>query len=186
MGRVTELIRSINRGDDTSAELFSMVYEDLRRIARHKMSGESPGHTLQPTALVNETFLKLFRDNCVSWQDRLHFFRAASEAMRRILIDNARRKNRLKRGGKSRQVPLLETVASTARHPGDDGCDLIDLHEALLEFATVAPENAELVQLHVFSSLTIEECAGLLGVSKSTAERRWRFSRAWLKDRMAN
>lgn len=178
MGQVTELLRSYESGDpDLTRRLFSIVYDELRAIARRKLRLESSGHLLQPTALVNEAFLRLVNTNEISWNNRVHFFRASARAMSRILIDEARKRAAAKRGGpNSKEVPLDE--AEPVAQAIDER--LIDLDEALKKLELVAPKRADLVRLHFFAGLTLRQCAELLGVSLSTVERNWRFSRAWL------
>ncbi len=184
MDHITQLIREMSDGDTDAADaVYGLVYEQLRQIARRRMAFESSDHTLQPTALVNEAFLRLVKTNATSWRDRRHFFGVAAEAMRRILIDAARSKKRLKRGGKEKARKTLEEDSAIAA-PIDT--DLLDLDEAINELEDFAPERAELVRLHFFSGLTLQECAEVLEVSKSTAERSWRFSRAWLKNRIGH
>jgi len=180
---ITQLIREMSNGDADAAEaVYDLVYDQLRLIARRRMAGESSDHTMQPTALVNEAYLRLVKSNKTIWRDRRHFFGVAAEAMRRILIDAARTKKRIKRGGKNKvRQPLNEYSAMT----GPLDTDLLDLDDALKELEKEDPERAELVRLHFFSGLTIQECADLMEISKSTAERSWRFSRAWLKSRIS-
>jgi RNA polymerase sigma factor (TIGR02999 family) len=178
MRAITRLLKTLEQGDPQAAsELLPLVYEELRRLATQKLDAEGPGHTLQPTALVHEAYLKLVGPNTDrSWKGRVHFFAAAAEAMRRILIDHARRKQRLRHGGKRKQVQLREADASV-EGPSDD---LLALDEALTALAEVDPTKAELVKLRYFAGLTLEEAADLLGISRATADRYWTFARAWL------
>lgn len=183
MGEVTHLVDAMRDGDSGSAAaLLPMVYEELRRLAAHRLSKESPGHTVQATALVHEAYLRLIGSkNSDRWENRGHFFAAAAEAMRRILVENARRKGRIKHGGEARRVELLD--ADAAFEP-DDFAGLLALDEALAEFARVAPEKAELVKLRYFAGLSEPEAAQLLNISRPTAARWWAYARAWLFDRI--
>jgi RNA polymerase sigma factor (TIGR02999 family) len=177
MSDITRILTAIEQGDAKSTdELLPVVYNELRRMAAHKMASEPPGHTLQPTALVHEAWLKLVDTPNQSWQNRAHFFGAAAEAMRRILIARARRKSRQRRGAGAAHldVDALE-IASPA--PDDQ---LLALNEALDRFAALEPQQAELVKLRYFVGLKIEEAAEVLGISKATAKRWWAYSRAWL------
>ncbi|HEX5221706.1 MAG TPA: sigma-70 family RNA polymerase sigma factor [Verrucomicrobiae bacterium] len=177
MSDFTVILNRVERGDPTAAEqLLPLVYEELRKLAAAKMAKESAGHTLQPTALVHEAWLRLGGDAQPSWQGRAHFFSAAAEAMRRILVDRAREKQALKRGGHWERVDLdgLE-LPSPMR---DD--ELLALDEALARLATVDTRAAEMVKLCFFVGLTQAEAARELGVSLATAERVWGFARAWL------
>jgi len=177
MSDVTRILTAIEQGNaKASDELLPLVYNELRRMAAHKMAGERPGHTLQPTALVHEAWLALVDSPNQSWQNRAHFFGAAAEAMRRILIARARRKGRQRRGAGAAHldVDALE-IASPA--PDDQ---LLALNEALDRFAKLEPQQAELVKLRYFVGLKIEEAAEVLGISKATAKRWWAYARAWL------
>lgn len=179
---VTRLINEAASGDrHASAELLPLVYDQLRRLARSKVREERAGQTLQATALVHEAYLRLVgtRDG-KKWDGRGHFFAAAAEAMRRILIDNARRRDRLKRGGGAHTTPLDE-MQITIKVPADD---LLALDEALTKLAQKHADKAELVKLRYFAGLTTEEAAEALGISTATAERHWAFARAWLYRQM--
>jgi RNA polymerase sigma factor (TIGR02999 family) len=177
MSDVTRILNAIEHGDAPAAhELLTLVYDELRRVAAHKMAHEAPGHTLQPTALVHEAWLHLGGDDQPTWRNRAHFFGAAAEAMRRILVDRARAKQALKRGGNRERVDL-DTVALASPMPDDE---LLALDEALDRLATVDTRAAQMVKLCFFVGLTQEEAARELGVSLSTAERVWGFARAWL------
>jgi RNA polymerase sigma factor (TIGR02999 family) len=180
MRDVTCLLTAIQEGDpQAAAELLPLVYQELRRLAAQKLAGEGPGHTLQPTALVHEAYMKLLGpDPDRGWNGRAHFFTAAAEAMRRILIDHARRKRRIRHGGGRQQVQFQDCEA-VAPGPADD---LLALDEALTAFAQVDPMKAELVKLRYFAGLTLEETAQLLGISRATADRYWVYARAWLFD----
>ncbi len=177
MSDVTHILNAIERGDAKAAdELLPLVYEELRRLAAYKMAGESPGQTLQPTALVHEAWLRLTGKENVQWNGRTHFFNAAAEAMRRILIDNARRKRALRHGGGQRRVDIPEQ--DIAAQAGDE--QLLAINEALEKLAARDQQKAELVKLRFFVGLTIEEAADILGFSVPTAKRYWIYARAWL------
>ncbi len=163
-------------------EILPLVYDELRRLAAQRMARESPGQTLQATALVHEAYLRLVGgDPDRPWDGRGHFFAAAAEAMRRILVENARRRHRLKRGGGRGRVDLDD--AQPAAPETDD--DLLALDEALEKLAAKDPAKAQLVQLRVFAGLTLAEAAGILGLSISTADRYWAYARAWLRVEIA-
>jgi RNA polymerase sigma factor (TIGR02999 family) len=163
-------------------ELLPLVYDELRRLAAQRLARESPGQTLQATALVHEAYLRLVGgDPDRPWDGRGHFFAAAAEAMRRILVENARRRHRLKRGGHRARVDL--DVAQPAAPETDD--DLLALDEALEKLAAKDPAKAQLVQLRVFAGLTLAEAAEILGMSTSTADRYWAYARAWLRVEIA-
>lgn len=159
-----------------SAELLPLVYQELRRLAAHKLAQERPGQTLQATSLVHEAWLRLEGTNDQKWNGETHFFAAAAQSMRRILVENARRKQRLKRGGGCERVEV-DTVDLACPLPDDD---LLALDEALTQLAAVDPVAAELVNLRFFTGLTQSEAAAQLGLSRSTADRTWVFARAWL------
>ena len=177
MNDVTRVLHAIESGDGKAAnELLPLVYEELRRLATHKMANEAPGNTLQPTALVHEAWLRLVGSNEQTWQNRAHFFGAAAEAMRRILIESARRKRALRHGGGQQRLDIgdIEIAATTT------GEELLAVNEALEKFAAFDEPKAELVKLRYFAGLTIEEAAELLGISRATAKRWWSYARAWL------
>lgn len=175
-GEITRFLEEMREGDPKAAEqLLSHVYRELRALAAYKMAGEAAGHTLQPTALVHEAWLRLGGNN-LSFENRAHFFSAAAEAMRRILVENARRKKRLKRGGNQVRVDLTESEIA-APMPDEE---LLALDEALNRLAEKDPRAAELVKLCYFVDLTQEQAAKELGVSISTVERTWAYARAWL------
>jgi len=177
MSDVNHILQAMENGDAQAAnDLLPLVYQELRRLAAHKMANEASGHTLQPTALVHEAWLHLGGDKQPSWQNRAHFFGAAAEAMRRILVDRAREKKALKRGGDLKRVDL-DSIELASPMPDDD---LLALDEALDRLATVDTRAAEMVKLCFFVGLTQEEAARELGVSLSTAERVWGFARSWL------
>jgi RNA polymerase sigma factor (TIGR02999 family) len=181
VSEVTRILAAIEQGDTKStAELLPLVYEELRRLAAHKMTNERAGHTLQPTALVHEAWLQLVDSSSQTWQNRAHFFGAAAEAMRRILIARARRKQTQRRGAGAPHIDVDEfDVASPA--PDEQ---LLALNEALDRFAAVEPQHAELVKLRYFVGLKIEDAAEVLGISEATAKRWWAYARAWLFDEM--
>jgi RNA polymerase sigma factor (TIGR02999 family) len=178
MGEVTRILSAIERGDPSAAEqLLPLVYDELRRLAARRLSHEKPGQTLQATALVHEAYLRLVDvDQARNWDTRGHFFAAAAEAMRRILVESARKKKRLRHGGAVRRVDLQE-AATLADHAPDD---LLALDDALTRFAGCEPAKAELVRLRYFAGLTIDEAADLMQISRTTAKRYWAFARAWL------
>ena len=177
MSEVTRILAAIERGDVRAVdELFPLVYDELRQLAAQRMSKEKPGQTLQATALVHEAYLRLVGAEEQNWEGRTHFFCAAAEAMRRILTDNARRKQRLKRGG-GRQRVDLDDAEFAVEAPSDD---LIALDEALVKLASIDKIKAELVKLRYFAGLTIDQTSELLGMSQTTAKRHWRYARAWL------
>jgi len=177
MSDVTHILDRVEQGDpQAAAELLPLVYEELRRLAASKMAHQAPGQTLQATALVHEAYLRLTGGGRDQWQDRTHFFRAAAEAMRCLLIENARRKSRWKRGGRLERVEL-EGLALAADTPPDT---LLVVQEALERLAADDPPKAELVRLRFFIGLTNAEAATVLGLSEPTAKRYWNFARAWL------
>jgi RNA polymerase sigma factor (TIGR02999 family) len=170
-----------NRGaGHTAADLLSLVYDELRRLASSKLAHERPGQTLQPTALVHEAWLRLMGSTQPNWDGRTHFFGAAAEAMRRILVENARRKHRLKHGGGCERIEL-DDLGLAAPMPDED---LLALDEALKQLGEVDAEAAQLVSLRFFVGLTQAQAAEEMGISRSTADRTWVFARAWLFDRM--
>jgi RNA polymerase sigma factor (TIGR02999 family) len=178
MSEVTRILADIERGDvSAAAELLPLVYGELRRLAAQKLIQEKPGQTLQATALVHEAYMRLVdRDKAQHWDGAGHFFAAAAEAMRRILVEQARRKRRLKRGG-DRQHADLDHVEITIAGPSDD---ILALDEALTRLADEHPQKAELVKLRYFAGLSIDETAKTLGISSATADRHWSYARAWL------
>jgi RNA polymerase sigma factor (TIGR02999 family) len=180
---VTRILNAIEHGDPQAADqLLPLVYVELRRLAARKMAREAKDHTLQPTALVHEAYVRLVGPGAErKWDSRGHFFAAAAEAMRRILIENARRKRSAKRGGKLARRELQEddAVVEPAEHD-----NLLALDEALTKLAVAEPELAQLVELRYFAGLTVEQAAQSLGVSPRTAKRNWAYARAWLRREM--
>jgi RNA polymerase sigma factor (TIGR02999 family) len=184
MSDVTRILDAIEHGDPHAAEqLLPLVYDELRQLAALKLAQEKPGQTLQATALVHEAYLRLAdTDRAAHWNSRGHFFAAAAEAMRRILVENARRKHRLKHGGAQRRIDLDHPdLAEPAA-----GVDLLALDEALTKLAAQDPSRAELVNLRFFAGLTMPEAAQALGISLATAERWWTFTRTWLYAELAD
>lgn len=183
--KITQLLRSLsgNRNDATAA-LLPVVYDQLRQLAAGKLASESNGHTLQPTALVHEAYLKLLSSIEDSWENRRHFFSAAAEAMRRILIDHARTKKRIKRGAGVKPVSIhnLEVPELISF---DKAEELVSLDSALSKLAELDSVKAELVKIRYFAGLTMPQAAEALGVSLRTAERHWTFARVWLQDEIA-
>src|SRR5262245_31708262 len=177
MSEVTRILSAIEQGDQHAAEqLLPLVYDELRRRAAARMAEEKPGQTLQATALVHEAYLKLVRDHDPGWQDRRHFFGAAAQAMREILIDQARRMASQKHGGDHKRIDLDETC-SLAEGRADV---LLALDEALAKLALEDSAKAELVKVRSFAGCSLAEAADLLNLSRATAKRRWAYARAWL------
>ena len=178
MPDVTQLLNAIDAGDPrTVAELLPLVYDELRKLASAKMAHEAAGHTLQPTALVHEAWLRLGGDAAPSFQNRAHFFGAAAEAMRRILIERARRRLAAKRGGGAVPVELDEIEIPS---PVADDNQLLAVNEALEKFAALDPRKAELVKLRYFVGMSFDEAAAALGIAVPTAKQWWAYARAWL------
>lgn len=177
MTEVTRILQRIeNEGEKAAAELLPHVYEELRALARAQMAHELPNHTLQATALVHEAYLRLVGKNDRAWANRAQFFAAAAEAMRRILIDHARRRLALRRGGDKTHVELDEFAIAA---PSDDD-ELLAVHDALEKLAAHDAQKAELVKLKYFAGLTTTEAAEVLSLSEPTAKRHWEYARAWL------
>ncbi len=178
MSDVTRILESIEHGDPKAAdELLPLVYGELRKLAASRMAHEAPNQTLQPTALVHEAWLRLVGDENPQFANRAHFFAAAAEAMRRILIDKARRKRALRHGGNQQHVDV-EDVLDVAAPVDED--ELLAVNEALDKLAAQKPAEAELVKLRYFVGLTLDEAAEVLGISARTADNYWAHSRAWL------
>lgn len=182
MNDVTRILSCSKRTDrELTHELFQLVYDELRRIAAAKIKHESVGHSSQPTALVHEAFIRLVdRDNPQAWDCRGHFFAAAAEAMRRILIESARRRGSVKRGGKFQQVDIEELAAGTI----DFQYQLLDIDETLNSLATEDGVAADLVKMRLFAGLSITEAGEMLGLSRSSAYENWKFARAWFAARV--
>lgn len=177
VGNVTEIIEAIGQGDkQASADLLPLVYNELRQLAARRLAHEVPGQTIQATELVHEAYLRLVGNELQTWEGRRHFFAAAAEAMRRILIDRARRKKRLKHGGQWARVNAME-VELPAVVPSEN---LLVIDEALENLAEVDPQAAELVKLRFFVGLTQAQIAAAFGVSRRTADNIWAFARAWM------
>lgn len=178
MSEVTQILRAVERGDAQAAnEFLLLIYAELRKLAAQKMAREQPGHTLQATALVHEAWLRLGADAQPGWQNRAHFFAAASEAMRRILVERARRKHREKRGGGAEHVDVAEL--EIAAPPGNEE-ESLAVDEALDRLAAHDARKAEVVKLRYFVGFSFEETAEVLGISVPTAKRDWAYARAWL------
>jgi RNA polymerase sigma factor (TIGR02999 family) len=178
MSEVTQILYAIEQGNPQAAEqLLPLVYDELRKLAAVRLAYEKPGQTLQATALVHEAYLRLIDvDEAQGWNSRGHFFAAAAEAMRRILVESARRKKCLKRGAGLSRIPLDDVVVE-CEVPQDE---LLALDEALTRLAKEDPEKAEVVQLRFFAGLSHEEAAQVMGISAVTVKRHWRYARAWL------
>ena len=180
---VTQLLQAVHNGEPgAEAELFELVYQELKAIAAHKMMGQRAGHTLQPTALVNEAYLRLLGHREGEWENRSHFFAAAASAMRSILVDHARRHQAQKRGGGQLKVTLQESVDEV----DSLSAEMLTVHEALSDLENVEPRKSRVVELHYFGGLTVDETATLLELSPRTIDRDLRFARAWLFDRISN
>ena len=181
MSRVTQLLSQIDSGNpDAASELLPLVYEELRRLAAQKMAHEKAEHTLQPTALVHEAWLRLVKGGGTQkWNSRGHFYAAAAEAMRRILIEAARKKASMKRGGAVKRVELSDDTPEASEEA--DGATLLALDDALTKLRIEDADCYQLVMLRYFGGLTVEEAAHSLGVSSRTAKRNWSYARAWLQ-----
>lgn len=181
-GDITVILQRIQNGEEQAADrLLPLVYDELRHLAAARMAHEAAGHTLQPTALVHEAWLRLGADHQPDWKNRAHFFAAAAEAMRRILIDSARRRLAQRRGGGLEHVNIDDIEVAGA---GDDA-RVLKVNEALEKLAANQPEKAELVKLRYFGGLTLEEAASALDIAEPTARRWWAYSRAWLLKEMS-
>ena len=181
MSEVTRLLAAVEAGDPkAAAELLPLVYDELRKLAAARMTAEAPGHTLQPTALVHEAYLRLVGGGDRHWDSRGHFFAAAAEAMRRIVVEAARRKTRVKHGGGRERVEV-ELADLPTRLPPDD---ILALDDALVRLEQLDPVKARLVTLRYFAGMTIEQAAEVLHISRITAHRYWTFARAWLHQQL--
>ena len=182
-GDITERLSAYNGGNrDALDELFPLIYDELKRVATNKLKSERSGHTLQPTALVREAYMRLIEQKSVDWQNRIQFFGLAAEMMRRILTNYALSRNAEKRGGQHIKIELDEAlIFATGR-----GVDLIALDEALTDLAKIDAKQAQIVELRFYTGLKVEEIAGLLEISESTVKREWRMAKAWLYDRLGS
>jgi RNA polymerase sigma factor (TIGR02999 family) len=178
MSDLTQILRAIEAGDgQAAAELLPLVYDELRELAEHRMRRESPDHTLEPTALVHEAYIRLVGRDDPGWQNRGHFFAAAAEAMRRILIESARQRARLKHGGGLERLPLTDQIPVV--HLNHD-IDVIALDDALAKLEAEDPAKAKLVELRFFAGLSVEQAAAIFSISRATADRWWTYARAFL------
>ena len=176
---ITKLLIDWSQGDQAALEkLMALVYDELRRLASNYLRRERAGHTLQPTALVNEAYLKLVDQRHARWQNRAHFFGISAQLMRRILVDHARQHQAAKRGGSQQQRLSITSAERVVKQPE---IDLLALNEALDELALIDPQQAQIVELKFFGGLSIEETAEVLGISHATVERDWKVARAWLR-----
>ncbi len=181
---VTTTLAEISAGDTAAAEkLIPLVYEHLRALAGNLLRSERAGHTLQPTALVNEAYLKLVDQSRVDWKGKTHFFAIGARMMRRILVDHARTRKRLKRGGEFHRIPLDDADIRVSARRNED---VLAVEEALTKLAKVDPRQAEIVELRFFGGLTVDEAASVLGVSKRTVEHDWTMVRAWLRRELSD
>jgi len=179
LSNVTQIIQAIGAGHTKAAgELLPLVYDELRKLAQHRLASESPDQTLQATALVHEAYIRLVGQEDPGWENRGHFFAAAAEAMRRILIENARSKGRLKRGGDRLRLELLDQADSLAEDPDL----LLSLDELLTRLGAEDAPAAKVANLHLFGGLAVEEAGEVLGLSRTVAYRNWRYARAWLRE----
>jgi RNA polymerase sigma factor (TIGR02999 family) len=178
MNDLTRILSAVEQGDPRAAnQLLPLVYDELRKLAAQKLAQEAPGQTLQPTALVHEAYLRLVDvEKAQHWNSRGHFFGAAAEAMRRILVENTRRHRSQKRGGRLERVDLPELAEPTSV----DAVDLLALDEALKRLEALHPQKAQVVKLRFFAGCSLEETAHMLGISRATAQRHWLYARAWL------
>jgi RNA polymerase sigma factor (TIGR02999 family) len=178
---VTQLLLDWSNGNQEAIDrLMPLVYDELRRLARHYMKRERPGHTLQTSALINEAYLRLVEQQNVSWKSRAHFFGISARLMRQILVDHARAHNNAKRGGDQQKVPLDEVASLNQGR----SYEIVALDDALQTLASIDPQQGRIVELRFFGGLTIEETAEILGISHATVEREWSMARAWLRREM--
>ena len=176
VGEITRVLGQGLEGSEVTAKMIPLIYEELRHLASYRLSQEKPGQTLQATALVHEVYLRLVQDPDAHWENKRYFFISAAEAMRRILIENARKKNCQKRDGDWHRTEM-DVCGIDCNCPTDE---VQQIHEVLDQFAEVDSESAELVKLRFFAGLTQQQCADILGISKRTADNRWAFARTWL------
>ena len=180
---VTRLLHELSGGDESAmARLIPLIYDELHAIAAREMRRERPDHTLQPTALVHEVFLRLADKPDLSWESRAHFLNIAAQAMRRILVEHARRRKAEKRGGGAERVTLDEEFQA----PGQGAPDLVDLDEALQRLSAIDPRKGRVVELRFFAGLSVEETARLLAISEATVKREWQFAKAWIQRELGN
>ncbi len=176
---ITQLLQAWNQGDPSAMEeLMPIVFDELHRVARRYMSGERPGHTLQTTALVNETYLRLVSSEGANWEGRTHFFGVCAQMMRRILVDWTRSRQALKRGGEDRALVLDDEALAAVNQPGTD---LVALDDALTALAAIDPRKARVVELRFFGGLSVKETAEILGISAETVQRDWKMAKSWLR-----
>src|SRR2546425_8914440 len=179
---ITQLLLNWSNGDQKALDkLMPMVYSELRRLAGNYLRRERPGHTLQPTALVNEAYLKLIDQKNAKWQNRAQFYGVAAELMRRILVDHARQHRAAKRGGSDQRRLSITSAEQLVKQPA---VDLLALHEALEELAMLDPQQERIVELRFFGGLSIEETAEVIGIGHATVERDWKMARAWLRRKL--
>ena len=178
MSEVTQILSAMEGGDESAAKkLLPLVYQELRKLAAQRLAAEAPGQTLQPTALVHEAYIRLVDQSMQpEWDSRGHFFSAAAESMRRILVDRARQKLSLKRGGDRKRVHLMDIQAANEAGPEQ----LLAIHEALDQLEQEDPDKAQLVRLRYFAGMSLEQAASAMGISRATASRYWAYSKAWL------
>jgi RNA polymerase sigma-70 factor, ECF subfamily len=184
---VTQLLVDWSRGDQKALDkLMPLVYSELRRLAGNYLRRERQGHTLQPTALVNEAYLKLIDQKNAKWQNRAQFYGVAAQLMRRILVDHARQHQAAKRGGSDQQRLSITSAGQLGvkQMASEPALDLLALHEALEELATIDPQQSRIVELKFFGGLSIEETAEVMGVGHATVERDWKMARAWLRRKL--
>jgi RNA polymerase sigma-70 factor (ECF subfamily) len=179
---ITQLLMNWSQGDKAALDqLVPLVYPELRRLAKRRMDRESPAHTLQTSALINEAYLKLVDQQNVKWENRAHFFAVAAQVMRHILVDHARTRNYAKRGGGTPKLPLDEAAALTAQR----GKELIALDDALRDLAVLDERKSQIIELRFFGGLSLEETAEVMKISQSTVQREWRAAKAWLHHTMS-
>ena len=179
---ISQLLTKWSSGDESALEgLIPLVYDELRRLAKNYLRKERPGHTLQPTALVNEAYLRLADQKSMRWQNRAQFYGIAAQLMRRILVDHVRLKQAEKRGGAQQQRLSITAAGEVAAMPD---LDVLALHEALEELGAIDPQQARIVELKFFGGLSIEETAEVLGIGHATVERDWKMARAWLRRKL--